>query len=660
MPVLIERSDLWRARLAFLARPLREVRRSGTRFVLLLSLLLTAAGGAVRAEGAPVDTLKSDLAPDYKAATAETDYVRREVMIPMRDGVKLYTLIVMKRGVTRGPILMERTPYGADSNAAHSSSQHLAERVSSSDAPYVEDGYILVWQDVRGRYRSEGVYVTNRPLTGPLNSTGIDHATDTYDTIEWLTHHVPEGNGAVGLMGGSYNGFTTLMAAMSGHPALKAVVPINPMVDVWMGDDWFHQGAFRQITLGVLPIILANKEQGPSPATGVVDLYARMLQSGSAGDYMRRYGLDVFPAAQRFIAHPAYDDWWRNQALDRVLAAHPITVPMLLVDGMYDEQDQYGAAAVFRALHPLDKDHKVSLLLGPWSHMGVLGDGSSLGAIKFDEDTAAHARRDVIKPFLDAHLKDGAKPSVWPAVISYATGEGGGWRRSADIPAATASLYLHSGERASFAPPTAEEAQRDDYVSDPAKPVGVLSRPFFFAGKSDSWKTSLIADQRFASQRPDVLTYETEPLDAPVHIFGQPRVQLFAATTGSDSDFVVKLIDVYPDEMADQDLGGYQLPLTMDIFRGRYLQGFDRPAPLTPGKAEDFRFPLPMTDHVFDKGHRIMIQIQSTWFPVYDRNPQTYVPNIFNAKPGDYRKATQSVFHDPAMPSAVQLPIVNP
>jgi putative CocE/NonD family hydrolase len=366
----------------------------------------------------------------------------------------------------------------------------------------------------------------------------------------------------------------------------------------------------------------------------------------------------VFPAAQRYMQHAAYDAWWQGQALDKLMAARPIRTPMLLVGGMYDEQDQYGAPAVFRALHPLDRDHRVSLLFGPWSHMGVDGDGSSLGPIRFDEDTAARARREVIKPFLDAHLKDGARPFDYAAVISYATGEGGGWRRSGDIPPATTAFYLHGGGGMTLQPPSPGEPTEDSYVSDPAKPVPVLTRPFLF-GRTDAWKTSLIADQRFAGERTDVLTYVTAPLEAPVHVFGQPQVELFAATTGTDSDFVVKLIDVYPDDMEDPEQGGYQLPLAMDIFRGRYLHGLDRPQALTPGQAEAFRFALPMADHVFARGHRIMVQVQSSWFPVYDRNPQTFVPNIFDAKPADYRKATETVLHDPARPSAVKLPILS-
>ena len=608
--------------------------------------------------GAQTDTLKSDLVPAYRPSTAETDYVRREAMIPMRDGTKLYTLILMKMGTTRAPILMERTPYGADGALARLPSQKLAQLVPAADAPYAEDGYILIWQDVRGKGRSEGTYVANRPISGPLNPTGLDHATDTYDTVDWLVRNVPEANGRVGMIGGSYGGFTTLMGTLSGHPALKAAVAINPMVDVWMGDDWYHHGAFRPITLPVVPLMMSGKSSGPLTPTGVVDLYARMLESGSTGDYIRRYGLDAFPAARRFMEHPAYDAWWQGQALDKVLAARPITTPLLLVGGRYDEQDQYGAPAVFRALRLLDKDRKVSLLLGPWAHMGVLGDGAALGPIRFDEDTAARARRETIKPFLDGLLKDGGRPKPLAPITSYATG-GGGWRTTQALPEPATPLYLRANGRLGFAPPAKGEGERDDYVSDPAKPVPVTARPFYFGSRTDAWKTSLIADQRVAGQRTDVLTYVTPPLDKPVHVFGKPGVELFAATTGTDGDMVVKLIDVYPDEMEDLSLAGYQMPVSMDIFRGRYLKGFDKPSPLTPGKAEAWRFDLPVADHVFAKGHRIMIQVQSSWFPVYDRNPQTFVANIFDAKPADYRKATQSVFHSPARPSAVRLPIVS-
>ena len=630
----------------------RITRRPGLALLAALTCLWPVAAPA------QTDSSVSDIAPAYRPASAEADYVRREAMIPMRDGVKLYTLIVMRKAAARAPILLERTPYGAEGMASRSQSQRLAQVVAAHDAPYLDDGYIRVWQDIRGRGRSEGVYVTNRPLSGPLNATGIDHATDAYDTIDWLVRNVAETNGKVGVTGGSYAGFTTLMAALSGHPALKAVVPINPMVDVWMGDDWYHHGAFRQITLNVLPIIMAGKGRAAPPPTGMVDLYARMLETGSAGDYIRRYGLDVFPAAKRFADHAAYDGWWRGQALDKLMATRPIGPDMLLVGGLFDEQDQYGAPAVFRALHPLDRDRKVSLLLGPWAHMGINGDGASLGPLRFSEDTAARARREIIKPFLDARLKDDA-PAFNPApVTSFATG-GGGWRRSLAIPEAGTPLYLRASGALAFAPPARGEAASTQFTSDPAKPVGVIARPFFFGSRSDSWKTSLVADQRFAAQRPDVLTFVTPPLDKPIHVFGRPEVELFAATSGTDTDFVVKLIDVYPDEMEDFDLGGHQAPVAMDIFRGRYLKDLGKATPLTPGKAEAWRFALPMADHVFASGHRIMVQVQSSWFPVYDRNPQTFVADIFNAKPAEYSKATQTVFHDAARPSAVRLPIAK-
>ncbi|MBI1198615.1 MAG: CocE/NonD family hydrolase [Phenylobacterium sp.] len=631
------------------------------RTILGVAAALALAGLAVASAGwaaPPVDTLPSDLTPAYRPVDAEADYVRRGVMIPMRDGVRLYALVVMKKGLDHAPILLERTPYGAD-GALGRGSQHLSQLVSPAEAAILEDGYIRVWEDVRGRNRSEGTYVTNRPLSGPLNPTGLDHATDTYDTLEWLVKNIPESNGKVGVIGGSYDGFTALMASASGHPALKAVVAVNPMVDVWKGDDWFHNGAFRQITLNVLPIIMSGKSGGVPPPTGAVDLYARMLEAGSAGGYMRRYGLDQFAAARRFVQHPAYDAWWQGQALDRLLAERPITTPLLLVAGLYDEQDQYGAPAVFSALHARDANHLVSLLVGPWAHMGVFGDGSSLGALKFGEDTAARARRDVIKPFLDARLKDGAPSFTPPPVTSYSVGPGGGWRTADGIPEPSAALYLRAGGRLAWTPPTAGEAARDDYVSDPAKPVGVLPGAFLFTSRSDSWRTSLVADQRFAGRRPDVLTYATPPLERPVHIFGHAQAEIRFATTGEDADLVVKLIDVWPDEAEDLAMAGYQQPIAMEIFRGRYLHASDRPTRLTPGEVETWRFALPMADHLVAKGHRIMVQVQSTWFPVYDRNPQTFAPSIFDASPDDYRKATMSVMHTPTQASMVRLPIAG-
>lgn len=595
----------------------------------------------------------------YGTIMPQADYIRREVFIPMRDGVKLYTLILMKKGTAAAPILLTRTPYGADDAVRANASQHLTQILEPWNTPFVDDGYIRVFQDVRGRHRSQGVFVANRPPRGPLNPTAVDESTDAYDTIEWLSSNVPQSNGRIAVIGGSYDGWLALMAAIHPSSALAAVVAVNPMVDLWRGDDWFHYGAFRQVTLVAIPLIMTGPNGGGGIPSGRQDAYSLFLGAGSAGDYIRKYMLDQFPYVRKLMEHASYDSWWQGQALDRLLAAQPPKVPVLLVGGQWDEQDLYGATAVYRALKP--RDDEVFLALGPWRHMGALdGDGASLGALRFGCDTARQFRRNDMKPFLDEMLrKSHARPSI-PSFFSYETGADR-WEAMDGIPRTEAArLYLRAGFALSPSPPTAAGKSSDEYVSDPAKPVPSLPRPFLISGGSPQWQTSLVADQRFASDRTDVLTYETAPLEAPVHIVGWPKADLFAATTGTDSDWVVKLIDVYPAEYAEQPtLAGYQLGVSMDIFRGRYLHGFDRPQPLTPGRIEEYRFELPMVDHVFERGHRIMVQIQSSWFPIYDRNPQTFVPSIFDASAADYRKATQQVFRDAREPSAVVLPVLQ-
>lgn len=612
------------------------------------------------ATGAPGQT--PPMTPDIPAkavpvATPQADYIRREVMIPMRDGKKLFTVIVMRKGVADAPILLTRTPYNAAKATSRNPSQKIEEILQVSDAEFVNDGYIRVYQDVRGRNGSEGDYVMNRPLRGPLNTTRVDHATDAWDTIDWLVKHVAESNGRVAMTGSSYPGFTTLMATIDPHPALRAVVPMSPMVDGWIGDDWFHNGAFRQNSYDYLPAQMGSKDDGGPVASGSGDRYALWLKSGSAGDYVKAYGLDAFPVARKFAEHPAYDDYWQAQAVDKLLAARPFTVPMMLVVGQWDQEDSYGAAAVYRALKPKDKDGRLHLVVGPWRHSGVNYDGSSLGPLRFTGDTALQFRRDVMKPFLDQFLKSGAPRVPTPPVLTYDSGRNR-WQATATIfDAKMTPLYLQAGAALDWN--RAQAAGKDDYVSDPAKPVPFLPRPIHWEN-GDVWKPWLVSDQRFADGRPDVLTYVTEPLTAPVHILGRPMVDLFAATSGTDSDWVVKLIDVYPEEMtSDPKMAGYQLGIGMEIFRGRYVDGFDKPRALEPGKAEKYRFELPTVNHSFLPGHRIMVQVQSSWFPLYDRNPQSYVPNIFAAKPGDYRKATQSILTGGTTASAILLPIVE-
>jgi len=585
---------------------------------------------------AQTPTMTPDIPPSFSATTPKADYIRREVMIPMRDGAKMFAVIVMRKGTRDAPILLTRTPYNAGKTTSRNQSQSITEILPVSDAEFVNGGYIRVYEDVRGRNRSEGDYVMNRPLRGPLNTTAVDHATDAYDTIDWLVKNVPETNGRVGMTGSSYPGFTTLMATIDPHPALKAVVPMSPMVDGWMGDDWFHNGAFRQNSYDYFVSQSAQKGDGDDVASGTGDNYETFLKAGSAGDYARTYGLDALPGVRKLGEHPAYDAWWQGQAVDKLLAARPLSVPMMLVVGQWDQEDSYGAPAVY--------------------------DGSTLGPLAFTGDTGLQFRRDVMRPFLDHYLQSNAPAAATPPVLTYETGVNR-WQESKVFPAGTPTpLYLQPGGAAGFAKPASPGAggpAHDDYVSDPAKPVPFLPRPIHW-DQADVWKPWLVADQRFAADRPDVLTYVTEPLTKAVHIMGSPMVDLFAATSGTDSDWVVKLIDVYPEEMtSNPKLAGYQLGIGMEIFRGRYVHGFDKPAALKPGKIENYRFALPAVNHSFEPGHRIMVQVQSSWFPLYDRNPQTYVPNIFFAKPGDYRKATQSIFTGGATASAVMLPVVE-
>lgn len=604
-----------------------------------------------------------DIAPAYDTLRPQADFIKRVEMIPMRDGVKLYTVIFMKKGVKNQPILLSRTPYDAKGSTERTASQTLTEVLPAMDAVFVDDGYIRVYQDIRGLHGSEGEFVMNRPLAGPLNASGIDESTDAYDSIDWLVKHVPESNGKVGIVGSSYLGFTALMAEIDPHPALKAAAPQSPMVDGWMGDDWFHNGAFRNPSIDYAVQMSTDKGKGAPPPVGVGDQYTRYLEAGSTGDFVRQWGLENVPFVQKLMQNPAYTAFWSQQAVDKLMAARPLTVPTMLIVGQWDQEDSYGAPAVYRALEPKDKHNdKVTLVIGPWRHSGVNHYGYDLGALTFTGDTAEEFRRDYLKPFFDHHLKDAPDPHT-PPVLTYATGANR-WNASPRWPMGTPTpLYLTENFGVSFTAPSG--AGHDDYVSDPSKPVPFIPRPIDMADGTQ-WKPWLVRDQRFVSDRPDVLTYQSAPLQAPLHIMGAPGVDLFAATSGSDSDWVVKLIDVYPDtspEPAVQGskpgMAGFELPVGIEIFRGRYVHGFATPQPLTPGKVEEYRFELPHVDHVFLPGHRISVQVQSSLFPLYDRNPQTYVDNIFNAKRGDYRPATQSIRRGAGQASRVVLPVVE-
>jgi|SRR5579859_1138272 len=653
------------------------------RFVRVVMVLLITLPVLAQTSASPITypELPSETPAKFQPVTDSFDYIRRVAMIPMRDGVKLHTVILVPKGANDAPILLTRTPYNADELTSHDPrggegtealSSHLGPMLVGYDNAtevIIEGGYIRVVQDVRGKYGSEGDYVMNRPLHGPQNSTPVDDATDTYDTIDWLVKNIPESNGRVGILGISYDGFLPLMALVNPHPALKVSVPMNPMVDGWMGDDWFHNGAFREQNMPYIYEQEATRKNDAKWWSSNYDDYDMFMQAGSAGELGRRRGLEQVGFWRKILEHPTYDVFWRDQAMDQVLAAQPLKVPVMLVHSLWDQEDIYGAIAVYKAIKPKDTNNdKVFLVMGPWHHGQEIGDGSALGALRFNSDTALYFRQDILRPFLDHYLKNDAPKADVAPVTAFETGTNT-WQRLPAWPAGCSSgctirptpLYLSAGLKLSFVAPKAGDAAFDEYISDPAKPVPFRARPIQPVGYGTdySWRRWLVDDQREASGRPDVLAFVSGVLSAPVKISGQPIVNLVASTSGSDSDWVVKVIDVYPDEVAGHaPLGGYQLMVSADIFRGRYRESLETAKPIAPDKPLLYHFALPTANHVFLPGHKIMVQVQSSWFPLYDRNPQTFVPSIFWAKPEDYRKAVQRVYHAPGQTSFIELPVV--
>ncbi len=636
-------------------------------------LLLIAGAASLSAQSPNASALSSETPDQFTPVTSSFDYMKREVMIPMRDGVKLHTVIILPKGAKHAPILLTRTPYDASALTSHAHSSHLEPILQGYDNVtdlIAQDGYIRVVQDVRGKFGSEGDYVMTRPLRGPLNPTTVDHSTDTYDTIDWLVKNIPENNGRVGIIGISYDGFLPLMALVNPHPALKVSVPMNPMVDGWRGDDWFHNGAFREQNMPYIYEQEATRRNDAKWWTDHFDDYDVYMQGVSAGELGRSHGLEQVGFWRKLLEHPSYDAFWRDQAMDRILAAQPLKVPVMLVDSLWDQEDIYGAIAVYKAIKPKDTNNdKVFLVLGPWHHGQEIREGSELGDIKFNSDTALYFREQILRPFLAQYLKDDAPKAEMALVNAFETGTNH-WLRLPSWPAGCVSgctvrptpLYLNAGLKASLTAPNKNDAQFDEYVSDPARPVPFRLRPIDenFSSHGKGWSLWLADDQREFASRTDVLTFVSDLLTKPVKISGQPVANLIASTSGTDSDWVVKVIDVYPDEVAAQPaMGGYQLMVSADVFRGRYRESLDTPKPIAPDKPLLYRFNLPTANHVFLPGHRIMVQVQSSWFPLYDRNPQTFVANIFWAKPQDYRKATQRIYHTPAQASFIELPLVS-
>ncbi|TLU72076.1 CocE/NonD family hydrolase [Lichenicoccus roseus] len=622
-----------------------------------LTALLASCNAVALAQAPPNQGPPGDIPDHFARPVAQDDYVRRIEMIPMRDGVRLYTVIVIPKAAQGAPIVLTRTPYDAHKAAADSDSPLMTEVLRRGDEELAQAGYIRVYQDVRGKYRSQGVYEMTRPPRGPLNASATDDTTDAWDTIDWLVKHVPQSNGRVGMIGSSYEGWTVVMALLHPHPALKAAVPESPMVDGWMGDDWFHYGAFRVPNYDYIAEQTEQKGDGDGVPRAQYDDYTTFLEAGAVGAYANAAGLDQLGWSRKLQAHPAYDSFWQDQALDRLVAQHPSDVPTMWEQGMWDQEDMWGANHSFAALKRAGHEGNNWLVIGPWFHSQVGADGRSLGPLLWQGDTAQQFRRDMVLPFFREHLQDGP-PANLPRVNFYEPALNH-WQSYPDWPAAQAStpLYLRDGYALSFHKPAA--AGSDSYVSDPARPVPFEPRPARFDDRA-AWRTWLVHDQRFVDGRPDVLTYRSAVLDKPIKLAGAPIADIVESTTGTDTDVVVKLIDVFPGQVrAQPGMGGYELPIGTDILRGRYAHGFTTPSPIVAGQPQHYRFTLPNVNYTILPGHRIMVQLQSTLFPLYDRNPQTYVASMFEAKPSDYRAATITVQHAPDAASAVWLPVVK-
>jgi hypothetical protein len=616
------------------------------RFFYFLTLPVLLAPPGLRAQ-APL-----------REAHPRDNFTVREEMIPMRDGVKLYTVILTPKGVPGPlPLLLERTPYDA--------TRILGDRATTQigivlGPKYLGGGYVFVAQDIRGRFKSEGDYAMYRVPRGQFNRTQTDESTDAYDTIDWLMKNIPN-NGRVGVWGTSYPGWLTLAAMRNPHPALAAAVPFNPVVDVWKADDWFHWGAFRALYAFEFIYSMESRKGASSPYPYETrDLYKWMLALGAAGRGLGSRLDDRHEMWKRLMDSPAYGPYWRDCAADRWFDAPQRLVPALHVHGFWDQEDIYGSPAVYSALEKHDRANDKNFFAGgPWYHGQHWADGASLGSIHFDEDTAKRFREDVLSVFLRRFLKDEKNAELSPVTV-FETGVNR-WRRFQQWPPASQQreLYLHPGGRLSFDQPGAA-AGFTEYVSDPARPVPHSPRPQFGYDYGiphiiSAWRRWLVEDQRFADGRPDVATWESEPLIRPLTLRGAVTVKLFAETTGADADWVVKLIDAYPDDYSAYEMSGYQLMISADIFRGRYRENFDEPRPLAPNQPLEYTIHLPHLNHTLMEGHRLMVQIQSTWFPLYDRNPQTFVPSIMFAPDSAYKAQRHRVHHSAKHPTRLLL-----
>jgi len=580
------------------------------------------------------------------------DYGRAVAEISMRDGVHLHTVILAPTSLSDPlPIILLRTPYGADAYAMRAIASDFLRALAY-------EGYIFVLQDIRGLHQSEGEFVMNRPWT---NGIGIDETTDTYDSIEWLLASVPHNNGRIGALGPSYPGWLTAMVGMTPHPAIRAVSPQAVMADTWMGDDFFHQGAFRQSYALEYPYRLEQSKHGATFDVGTFDMYDWYLKQGTLRQITATIG-GMLPSWRSFVAHPSYDDFWTAKALQRIWTKS--TIPTLIVGGFWDEEDLFGPQAMYAALEKHDAAGLNRVVLGPWSHaQWSRGDASSLGPIRFGSATGQYFRERIQAPFFAFYLKDKGSAPIPEATVFEAGANV--WRSYSKWPPANAakkSLFLGPEGVLSFSPPR-KGTPYTSYRSDPWHPVPYRPRPIepTYCSCGSRWSTWLLEDQRFVDGRPDVATWVSDPLLEDLVLSGNVVAKLFAATTGSDADWVVKLIDRYPEWVPENErMGGYQLIVSADIMRGRYRRSFERASRIPPNAVLDYTIDLHQQAYRFLKGHRIMVQIQSTWFPLYDRNPQVFLSSLFDAQRTDFRVATHRIFHSGRYPSRIEMDVVAP
>ena len=587
-------------------------------------------------------------------SSAESQYEQKMVLIPMRDGIKLNTVIfIPKNSKEPLPFLLMRTPYGvADSPSPERSNLELAK-----------EGFIFVNQDIRGRYLSEGKFEMLRMTRDPKIPNSIDESTDTYDTIDWLLKNIANNNGKVGVFGISYSGWTSMMALIEPHPALKAISEQATPADWFINDDMHHNGAFR-LSYGFDYAFM--EEAGKTDTLFPFDAYDNYdwyLRLGPLSNVNDKYFKNTIPTWNNFVQHPNYDDFWKKQSLLTRFANRPLTVPTQHVAGWFDQEDFAGPLFMYELLEKQDKNNLNCLVIGPWNHGGwARSDGKSLGNLQFESATAKTFREDIQLAWFNYHLK-GKGDGKFAEAITFQTGSNQWKRYDSWTPkqATQQALYFHANGKLSFDKPSSASGF-DAFISDPANPVPYRTRPIEQTyGPGSRWRTWMTEDQRFVHGRPDVLSWETEVLENDVTISGKVLAQLYASTSASDADWIVKLIDVYPAMMDEKNLkmSGYQQIVTADVLRGRFRKGFETPLPVKPNEVAEYKVDLLQSDHTFKKGHKIMVQVQSTWFPLIDRNPQKFVPNIFMAKASDYVKAEHRVYRNGGYASRVMVSVLR-